>query len=90
MERRERETYGSTSVTANLGKQKVDTERSILVVQVGLDLVDLDLEHLGGVPETADHTDTAGVGDRGSDFGAGGDVHPGLENAVIFEVEDRV
>lgn len=40
---------GLPGVTSDLGKEEIDTEGRILVLEVSLELLDVLLEHLGGV-----------------------------------------
>lgn len=56
--KRETTYVGLASVPTNLGNQEVDTKRSILVLQVGLDFVDRSLEELGALAETTDDANT--------------------------------
>lgn len=74
---------GLAGVAANLGKKEIDTEGSLLVVKVLLDLIDLLPEHLGGVADTTEDTHTAGIGDSRRQLGASGDVHAGEEDGVL-------
>lgn len=74
---------GLAGRATNLGKQQVDTEGSVLVGQVALELGDLLLEHIGGVANTTDDTQTTGVGDSSRQLGAGGHVHTSQQNWVV-------
>lgn len=74
---------GLTGATTDLREKQVDTERSVLVVEVLLELGDLLLEHLGGVADTTDDTHATGVGDGGSQLGTGSDVHAGKQDGVL-------
>lgn len=74
---------GLTGAATDLGEKQVDTERSVLVVEVRLELLNLLLEHLGGVADTANDTQTAGVGDGGGKLGAGSDVHARKQDGVL-------
>jgi hypothetical protein len=71
------------SATANLGEKQIDTKWGVLVIEVALELVDLLLEHLGGVADAADDTKTARVGDGSGELGASGDVHAGEQDGVL-------
>jgi hypothetical protein len=74
---------GLAGTAANLGKEKVDTEGSVLVVQVALELGDLFAEHLGGVTNTTNHSETTGVGDSGSQLGPRSHVHACQQDGVV-------
>lgn len=74
---------GLTGAAADLGEKQVDTEGSVLVGEVLLELGNLLLEHVGGVADTTDDTETAGVGDGGSQLGTGSDVHAGKHDGVL-------
>lgn len=74
---------GLTGAATDLGDKQVDTERSVLVGEVLLELSNLLLEHVGGVADTTDDTHTTGVGDGGGQLGAGGDVHAGKQDGVL-------
>lgn len=74
---------GLARTSANLGKQQINTERSVLVVEVALELGNLLLEHVGGVTDTANDAETASVGDGGGQLGAGGNVHAGKKHGVL-------
>lgn len=74
---------GLASAAADLGEQQINTERSLLVVQVALQLSDLLLQHLGGVSNTTDNTQTTGVGDSSSQLRAGRHVHACQQNGVV-------
>lgn len=40
-------------------------------------------EHVGSVADATDDAEPAGVGDRGSEFRPGGDVHAGEHDGVV-------
>lgn len=71
------------SISTDLGEEQVNTEGSVLVVEEALELGDLLLEHLGGVADTADNTETASVGDGSGELGAGSDVHASKNDGVV-------
>jgi hypothetical protein len=74
---------GLAGTASNLWEQKIDTEWSVLVVHVALELGDLLTEHVGGVSDTSDDTDTSSVGDGGSKLWAGGNIHTGKHDGVV-------
>lgn len=74
---------GLAGTAANLGKEKVDTEGSVLVVQVALEFGDLLAEHLGGIANATDDTQTTGVGDSGGQLGPRSHVHAGQQDGVV-------
>lgn len=74
---------GLSCTTANLWEEEVDTEWSILVLEEALELGNLLTEHVWSVADTADDTDTAGVGDGGGELRPGGDVHAGKHDWVL-------
>lgn len=74
---------GLAGAATDLGEEQVDTERSVLIVEVALELVNLIAKHLGGVADTTDDTETTGVGDGGSQLGSSGDVHAGQQDGVL-------
>lgn len=57
---------GLAGTAADLGKEQVDTEQGILVVQRALQFTALLAEHIGGVTDTTDNTQTTSVSDRHS------------------------
>lgn len=74
---------GLAGGTANLWEKKIDTEWSVLVVQVGLELSDLLAEHIWGVSNTSDNTEPSGIGDSSSELWASGNVHTSQNNWVV-------
>lgn len=70
-------------IAANLGNQEINTEWCILVVQEALQLRDLLSKHIWRVSNTADDTETTGVGDRCCEFRARGDVHTCKHDRVV-------
>lgn len=82
-EGRRKYVLGLAGAATNLGEQQVDTEGTVLVVEVLLELSDLLAEHVGSVTDTTNDTETSGVGDGSSQLGAGGDVHTSQEDRVL-------
>lgn len=74
---------GLAGGAANLWEKEIDTEWCVLVVQVGLELSDLLAEHVWGVSNTSNNTETSGIGDSGSELWAGGNVHSSQNNWVV-------
>lgn len=74
---------GLTGTTTDLRKKEIDTERSVLVLQVALQLSNLLAQHLWGVTDTTDDAETTGIGDRSSQLGAGSHVHASQQNWVV-------
>jgi len=74
---------GLTGIATDLGEKQVDAEGGVLVVEVLLELGNLLAEHVGGVADTADDTETASVGDGSSQLGASGHVHAGQQDGVL-------
>ena len=74
---------GLAGVATNLGKEEIDTEGSVLVGKMLLELGNLLTEHVGGIANTTDDTETAGVGDGGSKLRTSGDGHAGEEDGVL-------
>lgn len=74
---------GLASTAANLGEEQVDTEGSVLIIQVALQLGDLLPEHIRSVTNTTDNTQTTGVGDRSRQLRASGHVHTSQQNRVV-------
>jgi len=68
--------------STDLREQKVDTEWRVLVVQVALELSELLLEHLWGVTDASNHTNTTSVGHGGSELRSSSDVHAGKHDGV--------
>lgn len=52
---------GLSSASTDLRNQQINTERGVLVVQEALQFCDLFLQHLGGVTDTTDDTQTTGI-----------------------------
>jgi len=80
---------GLSCIATNLWEQQIDTERSVLVVQEALQLCNLFPEHVWGVSDATDDTETAGIGDCGSKFRAGGNVHASKDDGVVDLQEIR-
>lgn len=74
---------GLAGTATNLREKKVDTEGSVLVVQVALEFGNLFAEHLGGIANATDHTQTTGVGDSGSELGTRSHVHACQQDGVV-------
>lgn len=74
---------GLAGAATDLREEQVDTEGSVLVVQVALELGDLLAQHVGSVTNTANDTETAGVGDGSGQLGASGDVHASKKHRVL-------
>ena len=74
---------GLAGGTANLWEKEIDTEWSVLVVQVGLELSDLLAEHIWGISNTSNNTETSGIGDSSSELWASGNVHTSQNNWVV-------
>jgi hypothetical protein len=66
-----------------LGEEQVDTEGSILILQVALQLGDLLTEHIRSITDTTDNTQTTGIGDSSRQLRAGGHVHTSQQNGVV-------
>jgi hypothetical protein len=78
-----RDILGLASGAANLGKEKVDTEGSVLVREIALELVNLFPEHFGRVTDTTDDTETTSVGDGSGQLRAGSHVHTCQQDGVV-------
>ena len=74
---------GLAGASADLRKEEIDTEWGVLVVQVLLQLVDLLPQHLGGVANTSNNTQSTSVGNSGSQLGASSHVHTSQQNWVV-------
>lgn len=74
---------GLAGTATDLGEEQVDTEGSVLIVQVALQLGDLLAEHVRSVANTTDNTQTTGVGDGSRQLGASGHVHTSQQNGVV-------
>mmetsp|Transcript_17281 Transcript_17281/g.35088 ORF Transcript_17281/g.35088 Transcript_17281/m.35088 type:complete len:422 (-) Transcript_17281:113-1378(-) len=68
---------------ADLGEQEVDPERQILVPEALLQVVDLLLELLGGVPDSADHPETTTVGYSRRQLRTSSNIHTGQHDRVL-------
>jgi len=68
---------------AGLGQEQVDAERRALVVQSGLDLVDLLAQHLRRIVQPAEHADAARVGHGSGEPRPGRLVHAGEHDRVL-------
>lgn len=69
--------------TADLREEKVDAERRLVVLEETLQLCDLLSEHVWGVADTTNDTNTTGVGDGSGELWASGDVHTGEHDGVV-------
>ncbi len=74
---------GLAGRASNLWEKEIDTEWSILIVQERLELGDLLAEHVWGVSNTTEDTETTGIGDGSSELWASGDVHTSQHNWVV-------
>lgn len=74
---------GLARTAADLREQEVDAEWRVLVCQVALELGDLLSQHVRCVTNTADDTETAGVGDSSSKLGSSSHVHAGQHDGVL-------
>jgi len=77
------DSLGLPSTAANLGKQKVNTKRCVLVMQEALKFVNLLAEHLGGVANTTNDTETTGVSDCCGQLGPSSHVHACQQDGVV-------
>lgn len=80
---------GLAGASSDLREQKINAKRSVLVVQVALELLHLVSEHVRGISDTANHTQSTSVGDSRGKPGAGGNVHAGEEHGVLDLQEIR-
>lgn len=74
---------GLASAAADLGKEQINTERSVLVVEIALELSDLLAQHVRSVSDTTNDTETTSVGDSGSELRAGGNIHAREEDGML-------
>lgn len=74
---------GFPGAAADLGEKQVNAKGRVLVVEVLLELGDLLLQHVRGVADATDDTETAGVGDSSGELGTSGNVHAGKQNRVL-------
>ena len=74
---------GLAGVAADLGEEEIDAKGGVLVVEVRLELLDLVLEHVGGVVDAAEDSEAAGVGDSSRQLGAGSHVHASQEDGML-------
>jgi hypothetical protein len=74
---------GLASTATNLGKEQVDTEGSVLIIQEALQLGDLLTEHIRSITNTTDNTQTTGIGDSSRQLRASGHVHTSQQNGVV-------
>lgn len=73
---------GLSGATADLGNKKIDTKWCVLVVQEALQLCNLFSEHVWGVANATDHTDTASIGDSCCELRASSNVHASEHDRV--------
>jgi hypothetical protein len=66
-----------------LRKQKINTERSALVLQEALELRNLLSEHVWRVSDTSNDTETSGICDSSSELRAGGNVHARKQDRMV-------
>lgn len=78
-----------SSIATDLWQQEVDTEGSVLVVQILLELLDVLPEHLGRVSDTTNDAQTTCIGDCCCESWAGSNVHAGQDNWVLDAKELR-
>lgn len=74
---------GLASATTNLGEKQVDAKGGVLVVEETLKLGNLFAQHVGGISDTTNNTETTSVGDGSGEFRTSGDVHAGKEDGVL-------
>lgn len=80
---------GLSRIATNLGQQQINTERCLFVNQEALQLGDLFPQHVWGISDTTDDTETTGVGNCGGELRAGGNVHAGEDDGVVDLEEIR-
>lgn len=78
---------GLAGVSTDLWEQEVNTERRVLIVKVALEFLDLVTEHVGGITDTTDDTQSAGVGDSSGKLRASGNIHASKEDGVLDSQE---
>jgi hypothetical protein len=78
-----------SSVTANLWKQEINTEWSVLVDQKALELVDLLTEHLWGVSDTTNNTETTGIGNGSCELWTSSNIHTRKQDWMLDLEEIR-
>ena len=74
---------GLACAAADLWEEQVNAEWGVLVLEEALELCNLLSQHVWGVSNTANDTDTAGVGDGCGELRTGGDVHAGKHDRVV-------
>jgi hypothetical protein len=74
---------GSSRVAADLRQQQINAEGRVLVMQVALELRNLLAQHVRGVADAANDTETSGIGDGRGKLGACGNVHTSQEDGVV-------
>lgn len=78
-----------SSISTDLGQQQVNTEWCLLVDQVSLEFRNLLPEHIWGVSDTTNNTETASVRDSRSELGASRHVHTSKKDRVVDLEEIR-
>ena len=74
---------GLTRTTTDLRKQKIDTERRVLVVEVTLELSNLLSQHVRCVTNTTNDAKTASVGNSSSELRTSSYVHASKHDRVL-------
>lgn len=74
---------GLASTATNLGKEQINTEWCVLVLEERLQLGDLLAEHVWGVANSSDNTEATGIGNSGSELRASRNVHASKENWMV-------
>lgn len=85
----ESDVLGLSCTATNLWKQEINSEWCILVIKEALQFCNLLPEHVWGISNTTDDTDSSGVGDCGGKLRAGGDVHACKHDRVVDLEEVR-
>jgi hypothetical protein len=82
---------GFSCRAADLREQEVNAKGSVLISEVGLQLSDLLSEHLRSVANSANDTQSTGVGNSGSELRTGSNVHARKQDRMrdLEEVGDR-
>lgn len=80
---RESNLLSLASAAANLGKKQINAKRKLLVNEMALQLSDLLAEHVRGITDTTQNTETAGIRDGSSELRAGGDVHASQQDGML-------
>jgi hypothetical protein len=80
---------GLSGVSTDLGQQKVNTEWCLLVDQETLEFRNLLPQHVWGISDTTDNTETAGIRDGCGKLRTSCDVHASKKNWVVDLQEIR-